>query len=513
MSDAVQQDLDLFLTSIESKLRGPFSSLDLAKAVSTSALRDNLSETDYLDRIRQVIHKTDKITQMRILIGLLGLDPSPATDAVIKDILTKSESAYEEWVRIIASLVAGIMFDDADGRPMIGDEAKKLLDKTCADIIKRVEKLERESNFDDMDVDASRLDKADADPLMAPYRYALLNPPLLESIMPETTSHAHFAVNSSAQILQMDARLERAKAEEEKEHAAKVGLAAPRPGPSTSTGSKESSVSSATAAPVFPGFRPMQPTKSTVPQRPKASMFLPTRKPGQKPVVKTSLHTRKAGAAQALLNKGRRNRLPVDAAGGGVRGRALGANRSKMMMIDVKEVQDLSGKRDETSKTEPSKGVKRKAPTEATAKVSKPKTTPPPKTGPTEAAPNKTSDSAGALASAALSAYQAQLKNQEPAPVPAPAPAPEAAKQQDWRSMLKSKSNRLSADDRFRIQQFFVDRFNPTPDQPVVKLKLHEERSNDPKSGAPVKETYYLELDYNTFTSKQSKKTKRYTKD
>jgi hypothetical protein len=44
----------------------------------------------------------------------------------------------------------------------------------------------------------------------------------------------------------------------------------------------------------------------------------------------------------------------------------------------------------------------------------------------------------------------------------------------------------------------------------VYKMKLHEERTTDPKTGNAVKETYYLELDYSNFTSKQSKKVKRY---
>jgi len=74
----------------------------------------------------------------------------------------------------------------------------------------------------------------------------------------------------------------------------------------------------------------------------------------------------------------------------------------------------------------------------------------------------------------------------------------------DWQLILKERSNKLSPEDRIRVEQFFTNRFNPTPDQLIYKMKLHEERTTD------VKETYYLELDYGTFTFKQSKKTKRY---
>lgn len=211
-------------------------------------------------------------------------------------------------------------------------------------------------------------------------------------------------------------------------------------------------------------------------------------------------------------------------------------------MIDVTEVQDLSKEQKEReenlakgSDSKKAAGHKRKAestPTAVKASLTKkPATNGDSKPLPADpaVATGTTTDKesgvgAGALASAVLQAYRAQKSGAQPqppdeqtpaqpapdTPVAAPAAASGGAKQQDWREMLKEKSNRLSADDRFRIHQFFVDRFNPTPDQPTYKLKLHEEKCTDPKTGAPVKETYYLELDYNDFTSKQSKKIKRY---
>ena len=83
-------------------------------------------------------------------------------------------------------------------------------------------------------------------------------------------------------------------------------------------------------------------------------------------------------------------------------------------------------------------------------------------------------------------------------------------KQQEWKVILRERSNKLSAEDKFRVQQFFENNYNPTPDQLVYKMKLHEARTADPQSGQAIKETYYLELDYRTFTSTQSKKVKRY---
>lgn len=81
---------------------------------------------------------------------------------------------------------------------------------------------------------------------------------------------------------------------------------------------------------------------------------------------------------------------------------------------------------------------------------------------------------------------------------------------QDWQVILKERSNKLSEEDRLRVEQFFTNRYNPTPNEPIHKMKLHEERTTDPATGQAMKETYYLELDYNSFTSKQSKKIKRY---
>jgi len=665
-------DLDAFLTGVESKMRGPFSSLELPKAIATAATRDGVSPERYLRQIRQVISKADKTVQLKILIGLLGIDPngnasnsssrsrshqddgdgaggatgSSSTDREIDNILTQTQEAplHEEWVRIVSSLVQGIMFQEEveeegggeDGttttvvRPCRGPEANELLEKTCADILKQVQKIEKETDYEsDEEHDVpSRLEKADADPTLAPFRYALLNAPLLKNCIPETHNHAHFQVDERADILKIDSSIEQAKALEEKEHASSIGVL-----PSSTTtaattvptnNNAESAADKSRNTPNFPGFRTAPKPAAGMAGKaaaaaskrqppPKSSMFMPTRKPGQLPAgaggraagmlrpgttkpgaaaKKVGLHTRKAGAAQALLAKGRRKLQSSSAAGGGggtggaapgktsllstrmkagvggmsaaraaaggVRGRAaakLGSSgKSKTMMIDVSEVKDLTKEQQEREMAAaPGKGGKlagrkRKASaaaassadasaadidTDGPRKVAKLKREEPeddgdgdnrndsvklddqPISNETEEKPAAAGTSA--LASAALSAYQAQLSSQQqkeraagPAPAPAPTPSPKK-KQQDWKEMLESKSNRLSAEDRFRVQQFFVDHYNPTPDQPTYKMKLHEERSTDPKTGVPVKETYYLELDYNTFTSKQSKKTKRYT--
>ena len=82
------------------------------------------------------------------------------------------------------------------------------------------------------------------------------------------------------------------------------------------------------------------------------------------------------------------------------------------------------------------------------------------------------------------------------------------ASQKDWQELL-SKSNKLSEEDRSRVERFFTEKFNPTPDQMTYKMKLNEERKTDPETGSTIKETLYLELDYSTFGYKKTRKTKK----
>lgn len=276
---------------------------------------------------------------------------------------------------------------------------------------------------------------------------------------------------------------------------------------------------------------------------------------------KNTVHARKPGSAQALVAKVRR---PGGVSGtaaslgrnsnstGGSTGRAMkyGNNKSKMKMIDVAEVQGLTQEHKERDDKqtqeqkmsarkrkimEKAKGIKKAKTTDT---HEQPLTTPPATTsdimpGAASQKPAQSGEVLQATAAAALLAYQQQTTGsalvsngssgappqhqQVPAlatpsanipPPLAAAPATASAPpKQDWRQLLE-KSNKLSAEDRFRVKQFFIDRFNPTPDVPIYKMKLHEEKTADP-SGQTVKETLYLELDYNTFGFKKLRKTKK----
>jgi hypothetical protein len=544
-----KEDLDAFLTGVESKLRGPFSSLDLAKAVTTTALRGSLTPTEYIHMIGKVIGRTDKVIQCRMLVGLLGLDPSADLNVEIYKVLQQTQEAplHEEWVRTVSGLIQGIMFhqhSQSSRELSRGEEAKTLLSKTCTDICQQVQALEEDET-------------PDMNAYFEPYKYSLLDSNILSSVMPESNTNPHFSVNQDSPILQMDAKLELEKAKEEHEHKQHL----PTKGPAMAKTNATDTLSTK-AVPGVPVFRP---TKITATKTPGGSsaMFMP-KKPNPMlqarggggggvggGAAKTSLHTRKAGAAQSLLMKNRlkqqrmAGKTTVAAAnttgtkiGGG--GRAAALQRSKMKMIDVTEVDTLNkehAKRDDQmTRTEKLQSRKRKI-LDAAAKqglVSKKKVEPASvvniaTNGATATTvPNSNYANANTNAEAPAVAEPPPQPPQVQTPVP-PQPAAvdlhmAAAQQQqqqqqangtakssqEWQVLLADRSNKLSSEDRFRVKQFFEEHYNPTPDQSVYKMKLHEERTHDTKTGAAIKETYYLELDYSTFTSKQSKKVKRY---
>jgi hypothetical protein len=235
------QDLDAFLIFVESKLRGPFSSLDLGRAIASAR-----SPREYLQSISKVLPRMEKVVQLRVLVGLLGVDPSEDTDDVIFEILTEAQEAplHEEWVRVAAGLVQGILFYRDSRERDMGEEAQKLLEKTCKDILSR-EPL-----------------ATDVDPLFAPYYYSLLNPDTLQCILPECMSNPHFSVNENAEILKEDETLEQ---EEQRALASRL-------------------VEEAPAAALPPVIMPGRSTMSTFASKPKqtaskTSMFLPSKKP------------------------------------------------------------------------------------------------------------------------------------------------------------------------------------------------------------------------------------------
>jgi hypothetical protein len=74
--------------------------LDLAKALTTTVLRGSLTPQEYLQAISKVSSRTEKLIQLRMLIGLLGLDPSEDTTPEICKILREAQKDdFKEYGR------------------------------------------------------------------------------------------------------------------------------------------------------------------------------------------------------------------------------------------------------------------------------------------------------------------------------------------------------------------------------------------------------------------------------
>ena len=226
------------------------------------------------------------------------------------------------------------------------------------------------------------------------------------------------------------------------------------------------------------------------------------------------------GSARALLTKRPAGVTAAAAAAGGAKspaaargraGRALGgaassSAKSKMMMIDTSEVQGLSKERaarEEQQSRAIGSGKSRKrkimdaAANDELAKKSK---------GDSAVTPAAESGEGGPRKDSAAGSQQDVPACDAQGPKSAPKPPP-GQSHQDWRQHLV-KSNKLSAEERSRVEQFFTNRFNPTPETKTYRMKLNEERTTDSETGQTVKETLYLELDYTTFGFRKTRKIK-----
>ena len=591
-------DLDIFLSTLESKLRGPFSSLDLAKSVTTLALKNNgLTPTQYLDQVAQVFNRPDKVVKLRILIGLLGLEPpkrSSTTGQIIDPgsninpeifkIVQLGQDENEEWVKTIGGLVQGIMFHDSNNsrESCRGAFAQQVLEKTSEEICQRIENQVQRDQQQEQSQQADQAEEEDDDlnASFAPYRYGLISKTLLRPIIPECTdgTNPHFTTKTGAAILKIDETLDIQRAKEERDHQQHSSSTSPKNGNgnrSTSPTPGNGGVGGAPKRDLPPGYRPTSLVRKVDKKDPpKTNMFTSSKKSrmpqktvlrrkgatAQSLVSKTSIRSKTAAAGGAAggntagggairtattsmtkpTGSGRfASRFGSGVAsvagrpgvsGGAARARLGGAGaaaksklggRSRMKMIDVNEVDTLTkehAKRDDDLNNRSSKkrrimelarerGLQNNKKLKTTAGGSKAASasssaasaTANGDTGP--AAPAATdNDTMMMTDNPSVAATSDMSAEQQPQPQQAA----------DWQILLNERSNKLSDEDRVRVQQFFENNYNPTPDQPIYKMKIHEQRGTDPTTGQDIKETFYLELDYNTFTSKQSKKVKRY---
>eukprot|EP00536_Pseudo-nitzschia_multiseries_P005973 jgi/Psemu1/191879/e_gw1.121.75.1 len=406
----------------------------------------------------------------------------------------------------------------------------------------------------------------DLNACFAPYRYSLISTPILNTVIPEfhsskpktnnangvSDSNCHFQVNPAANILQIDLQLEAQRA---KEHGTGVPTKAKSSSSSSSNGTRSNNPSKAAnsgKAAFPPGFRPAKlvPTQSSTSSASSgkksdaragsSSLFMPKRKPSAnlfntttkfRPQPAKTVLRRKAGGAQALLKSGATasgggailNKLGGGSAGSGLtaarRARPGGVGRfssnrdaargggkvSRMKMIDDDDVDTLTKLQQSNASANMSaaelRASKRKRILEKAAanqRLKKQKVLSPALPGMQPAA--------AARANRAQQAVPQQQQQQQQQTL------------ESWQTLLRDRSNKMSQEDRVRVEKFFTTTnaaerstlLSPADGGPIYKMKIHEQRGTDPATGQEIKETFYLELDYNTGATSQSKKTKRY---
>jgi hypothetical protein len=468
---------------------------------------------------------------------------------------------HEEWVRMTSGLIQGIMFRDMSGdtrESCRGEEASRMFAKQQKEVAAKLQQYLQHHHQVHGD-DGMEMAEPDLNACFAPYRYSLISTPVLNTIIPEFRvgdtddkddsvdvhqnlgHNCHFHVNTKADILQVDWKLEEERATEEEQHSGTgaAGLAGIS-GNAKDLVSNGDTSTSMTNLP--PGFRPTKLVNAPKSANAKSgsNLFMP-KKPsslfntsgGNKGTGAAKTLLRRKGGAQALVKGSSvKQRMASAAAGGktaaaaaggthktglsstttpgapgvgrftGAKGRsAMVAGRSKMKMIDVQEVSELNKQHQQEEETNNnSRASKRKRILEAAQK------------GMAGSASKKAkSDEATASKVPPAAAPPVPVTNQETVSnggdVAVEPPQPPA----QWQLALNLPGiNKMSDDDKLRVQQFVDEQYNPTPNQPTYKMKIHEQRGTDATTGEDAKETYYLELNYQDLTHKISKKVKRY---
>lgn len=601
--DINDEDLDAFLVLIESRLRADWTSPDLSRIIASQGSTSSRSGTGnalttlpsgnpsspskFLRLIKKVFHLAAKPIKLRALMSVLGLEsdravsssPNPSsligasypmsshhdsaedsddkkTDKIIWELLQKAEVDDDEWVRVVAGILRGMMFKSSSGtgdaEPVNyfdsscrGSIAEDELKKITNEIIQNVSDAAKEATAEKGDATLSSNDESkdgpsedkkdtlstfligkDSCPSFVPLRYSLLPKDKIRHILPEVDDNPHYRANMDASIFKIDAEIEQKRAEEEsketnlqkrtnftngKSSIASAGKVAAVGGRPTNGNNPASNGAGNRAGTTMLAGRAGRGRFSNGLGRggrggrdTGASLFLPSNRlaaagrgvrgrggrgtlAGRSGTLsrltgagrgvtaaagKTPLTRRVPGSKQALLNS--------------ARGRG---GASKMKMIDVSEVQGLSSAQREREQLSTKEARKRKLMEDAKA------------SGLRKEKKARDLNNAGATNSVA-GTNNAQSSSEG---------------RQSWESLLE-KSNKLSDDDRQNIRLFFENRtMNPpnplsrpaaTDESGVWRCKLNEEKQTS-ETGEMVKETLYLDLDYNTLGYKKTRKIKK----
>eukprot|EP00956_Cyclotella_meneghiniana_P028196 scaffold64965_cov79-Cyclotella_meneghiniana.AAC.14 len=274
--DLQDENLDLFLSLIESRLRADFTSIDLTRLISTQGVSSRgtaaasalpsgnaSSPRKFLRLICKVFHRAAKPVKLRMLMSVLGLDSDRMidaqckqvqydeehdvqerkTDEIVWQLLEQAEHDDEKWVRVVAGILKGIMFKSSYRQEVEdvnyyadpkcrGETAETELRKVSGNILKSVQdahsagmvklsQAESSATVDDETSDQRRtglnslLLCKDACPTFIPYRYSLLPAETIKTIVPDVDMNNHFTANMDASLFKVDAEVEEKRAEEE----------------------------------------------------------------------------------------------------------------------------------------------------------------------------------------------------------------------------------------------------------------------------------------------------------
>jgi len=606
--DINDEDLDAFLVLIESRLRADWTSPDLSRIIASQGSTSSRSGTGnalttlpsgnpsspskFLRLIKKVFHLAAKPIKLRALMSVLGLEsdravssssnqsssligasyPMPSqddsaedldgkkTDKIVWELLQKAEIDDDEWVRVVAGILRGMMFKSSSGNgdaepvnhyehsSCRGSTAEEELKKITNEIIQSVREAAKEATAEKEDAKSSLLKRNNNDeskpgasdgkedglstyligkdscPSFAPLRYSLLPKDTIRHILPEADDNPHYKANMDASIFKIDAEIEQKRAEEEsketnlqkrtnftngKSNTASVGKVAAVGGRPTN-GNPASTVGGNRADTAMLVGRAGRGRFSKGVGRgggggrdSGASLFRPSNglasagrgirgRGGRGVAGRSGTLSRLTGAGRGMAATA--GKVPLARRVPGSKQALLNSARgtggaSKMKMIDVSEVQGLSSAQREREQLSTKEARKRKLMEDAKASgLRKEKKA---SRDPNEGAANSVAGTNNAQSS--------------------------SEGRQGWESLLE-KSNKLSDDDRQNIRLFFENRTmhptNPlsrpanTDESGIWRCKLNEEKQSS-ETGELVKETLYLDLDYNTLGYKKTRKIKK----
>jgi len=513
-----EEDLDKFWNMVETKLRAPFSSFELCKTVEH--LPTEKSKYKFIKALQSTFPRMAKPVKLRLLVSFLGMDRSGKLDKCIHGMLSDiMRSKEDDWVRNLSLLLYKKIYKSNDEIIPSDTVLKKTTEDICKQIVKHIEAL-ADQEVDEQDSSGDEIDKKgnkirdymyeDGAPQYLPFKYSLVETNLLKKILPACDDALHFTVNEDASILKVDAQNEAKKIEEERKEMdlqsrAEASVAA-RKNVTTKSNSNASSKNRSSSS----------------------SMFIPSRNPLSGKGRANPMFSRIGGRGRALKAGGRAtarlsSKMTSNICSSSTSntqkqmGRALKqVKSSKMKIIDTNEAADLAkSQREQEVKDSKLSARKRKILEAAKAsglhskkkkylmkedavvaqkphvmKVNVPEKTPVPQKEVVASVPSQQTSTGDGISSSV------------------PPPITENHNT-NWKQLLDG-SNKLSQEDRIRIEQFFTTKYNPTPDVQLYQIKLHDEKKMLEDQKTVVKETWYLELDYRNMKSRKFRKTKKY---